>query len=126
MGLALLFMLFGACAPAPPGVEAVTPPGGPPGTVVTITGSGFLAGTTVTLGGRPLDDLVIIDERHVSGKAGALPAGEQDLVITTPAGATTCIPRAFAIPPPAGAAPSAAQPPVSESPSRLQRAGSGP
>jgi len=58
------------------------------GTMVTITGTGFVAGdTTVTLGGLALDALDIMSDTTIAGTTpAASAAGPANLVVTTPGG----------------------------------------
>lgn len=96
VGLLALSLL--ACGGKPPGVSQMRPLGGPPGTLLRVSGDGFAAGMKVTLGGEPLGDLHV-DPPH--GFIGRVPAdlgpGEYDLEIILPNGRRTKVPRAFAV-----------------------------
>ncbi len=65
-------------------VDDMAPSSGPTagGTSVTITGNGFTAGATATLGGAPLADIVVVDGTTMTATTPALPTGSYDLVVT--------------------------------------------
>jgi len=59
------------------------------GTPVTITGTDFLAGATVTIGGLPATNVNVGSFNSLTANAPALPAGSlNDVVVTDPDGAT--------------------------------------
>jgi hypothetical protein len=73
-------------APAP-AINGISPASGPPGTRVTITGSGFTGATSVTLAGRAVGFSVSSDSQIVAtipngGKSGTFR-------VTTPNGSAT-------------------------------------
>ncbi len=86
----LLSSLFVLACQSPPVVEGVSPGQGPPGTKIAIVGDRFEPGTTATLGGQPISDLVV---QGVMGMKGTVPAdldqGPAALVVTGPGGETT-------------------------------------
>ncbi|MEO5973577.1 MAG: IPT/TIG domain-containing protein, partial [Ilumatobacteraceae bacterium] len=75
--------VFAAHAKANPTVTAITPNSGLPtgGTAVAITGTGFLAGATVTIGGAPATSVVVVSATTITA---ATPAGTGtgDVVVT--------------------------------------------
>ena len=74
-----------SCLPGPT-VSALTPSQGPMlgGTVVTITGTGFVAGTTVTFGGTAATSVVIDSPTTLHATAPAAALGAVDLVVLAP------------------------------------------
>jgi hypothetical protein len=65
------------------------------GDVVTITGSGFVQGTTVTLGGIACADVVVASPTELSCTAPAGAAGAVDVVVTSPDGQQTRVRDGF-------------------------------
>ncbi len=75
---------------APPRVDAVDPPTGPlaGGTMVTIRGAGFMAPLSASVGGVPLESVVVLDDGAVQGVTPAADtAGPADVVVATSYGA---------------------------------------
>jgi CSLREA domain-containing protein len=73
--------------PGSPTVTSVGPTSGAAagGTAVTITGTGFAAGATVTIGGAAATNVVVVDGSTITCKTPALPAGTlNDVVVTNP------------------------------------------
>ena len=75
----------GPLAPAPT-VTSVDPVGGPlaGGTVVTITGTGFQSGATVTFGGVAATNVTFGSATQITATSPANPAGAVDVVVTNP------------------------------------------
>ena len=73
---------------APPTVSAVSPNGGASsgGTPVTITGSGFAAGDTVTFGALPGTSVVVVSPTKITVVSPAAGVGVVDVTVTSPAG----------------------------------------
>jgi hypothetical protein len=74
-------------APAPnpaPTVSAITPNIGPSGggTGVTVTGTGFLAGATLALGGTPATNVNVVSSTSITATTAANAAGAVDVVVT--------------------------------------------
>jgi len=71
-----------------PTVLSVSPSNGPTrgGTAITITGTGFYAGSTVTFGGVPATNVLVSSEATLSCTAPAGSAGQVTVVVTTPVG----------------------------------------
>ena len=66
------------------------------GTNVTIKGTDFAPGATVTLGGQPLPDLAIVDAKTITGTTPAFPPGTaSDLVVANPDGTNGTLVKAF-------------------------------
>ena len=81
----------------PPVPTSVLPVNGPTagGTPITITGSAFLPGATVTVGGTPLVGTTVTPTA-ISGTTSANIAGVCDIVVTNPGGGTPgTLPAAF-------------------------------
>ena len=77
---------------------AVTPTSGAAagGTRLTLTGSGFVAGATVTVGGVPAEDVFVASGTFALATTPPLPAGLlHDVALTNPGGPTLTAPRAF-------------------------------
>ncbi len=74
-----------------PAITAVSPSSGPTagGTPVTITGSGFVAGATVLIGGVAATPVVVASATSITAVTGAHAAGPVDVVVTTPGGTAT-------------------------------------
>jgi hypothetical protein len=72
----------------PPTVTAVVPAQGPTagGTAVTITGTRFAEGLTVTLGGASAIGVAVVDETTITCSTAAHAAGTVDVVVTNPDG----------------------------------------
>ena len=73
---------------APPAVTAVSPASGPTGggTMVTISGTGFASGATVTVGGAAAGSVTVASASSITAAVPARSAGSVDLVVTNPDG----------------------------------------
>ncbi len=69
-----------------PTVSGVSPPSGPTtgGTPITVTGSGFLDGATVTVGGVGCSPVTFVSATELKCTTGAHAAGTTDVVVTNP------------------------------------------
>jgi hypothetical protein len=69
-------------------VESLDPTSGPVtgGTVVTITGTGFLGATGVTFGGTPGTAFTVVDDTTITVTTPAGAAGPVDVIVLDPAG----------------------------------------
>jgi exonuclease III len=69
-----------------PVVSSVTPSCGPTtgGTAVTITGSNFVSGATVTIGGTGASSIVVVNSNTVTAVTPANTAGAKNIVVTNP------------------------------------------
>ena len=77
---------------------SVSPTAGPPagGTSITIKGTDFAAGATVTIGGQPVTDLVIGSYKSMTAKTPVLGAGvANDLVVTNTDGTDGTLVKGF-------------------------------
>lgn len=74
----------------PPAVTGVTPASGPTagGTTVTVTGTDFLAGATVAIGGVACTGVTIVDTATLTCVTGAATAGSAAVVVTDAVGRT--------------------------------------
>ncbi len=73
---------------APPTVTSVSPTSGPTsgGTSVTITGTGFTSGATVTCGGSSATGVNVVSATTITATTPAHAAGAVDIVVTSPGG----------------------------------------
>jgi hypothetical protein len=88
----------------PPTVGGVTPSSGPTsgGTAVTITGSNFQAGATVTFGTTPATSVTVVNATTLTATTPAGSAGAAAVVVTNTDGQTGTRASAFTyVPPPA-------------------------
>ena len=86
---------------AVPGVESIAPTQGATagGTKVTIKGTGFVAGATVTIGSAATS-VVVKSETEVTATTAAHAAGAQEVVVSDAGGTSTLGPSYTYIPPP--------------------------
>jgi hypothetical protein len=77
---------FTVTAAPGPTVTAISPTSGTTAgdTSVTITGTGFVSGATVTLGGVPATSVVVGSSTTITAVTGARVAGTVDVVVTNP------------------------------------------
>ena len=70
----------------PPAVARVTPPFGRDagGTAITVLGTGFQPGATVSLGGVPATGVTIVDSTTITASTGPHVAGTVDVSVTNP------------------------------------------
>ena len=70
----------------PPTVTSVSPASGPVsgGTSVNLSGTNFQPGATVTIGGTPLSNVVVVNSGTITGTTEAEVAGNADVVVTNP------------------------------------------
>ena len=80
-----------------PAITAVSPSSGPTagGTPVTITGSGFIAGATVSIGGVAATSVVVASATSITAVTGAHAAGPVDVAVTNPGGAPGTLPAGY-------------------------------
>jgi hypothetical protein len=83
-------------ANVPLGIGTLTPASGPAagGTTLTIRGSGFLSGTTVTIGGNSAS-VTFKDMNTLTVVTPAVTAGPQRVTITNPDGETVSLDAAY-------------------------------
>jgi hypothetical protein len=74
-----------------PTVTGVTPSSGPTagGTKITITGTGFVTGATVTIGGIAATVVTVVNTTSITATTPAGTAGAQSVIVTTPGGPGT-------------------------------------
>lgn len=72
---------------APPNVVSISPTSGTVdgGTAVTITGTDFVVGATVTIGGIATTSVSVVNSTTITAKTPAHAAGTVDVVVTNPA-----------------------------------------
>ena len=79
-----------------PTISAINPPSGPTnGSAITITGTNFQTGATVTIGGLPVGDVAVPDSTTITGNTPGLPVGPADVKITNPDNGTVSSPGGF-------------------------------
>jgi uncharacterized protein (TIGR03437 family) len=70
-----------------PKITSFTPPSGPPGTLVTITGTGLIQATTVKFGTVKATTFTVVSDSQVTAVVpSGLAAGAVTISITTPGG----------------------------------------
>ena len=76
--------------PAAPTVSAITPATGTTlgGTAITLTGTGFLSGAGVSLGGTAATNVVVVSATSITATAPAHAEGAVDAIVTTTAGSS--------------------------------------
>jgi hypothetical protein len=82
---------------APPVVTSVTPNSGSAAgsTAITIAGTGFVAGATVTIGGNAATGVSVAGSTSVTATTPAHAAGAVDIVVTNPDGQSSTLANAF-------------------------------
>jgi hypothetical protein len=77
---------------------SMTPTTGPAsgGTMITVLGTNFESGSTATIGGAPVTNVVAFDS-FFTGNTPALPGGIWDLTVSTPSGLSGTLPRAWTV-----------------------------
>lgn len=99
----------GACifpaAPAGPTVTAVNPKSGTTagGTPVTITGTNFQSGATVTFGGTAASSVVVASATTITAVTPAKPTGTVAVAVTNPGGQVSTLTNGFFYAPPPSA-----------------------
>lgn len=75
---------------APPAVTAVSPASGPVAgnTTVTVSGTGFTGETGVIVGGTDATAVTLLNDTTLTAVTPAGTAGPQDVIVTTPGGAS--------------------------------------
>jgi hypothetical protein len=76
---------------APPTVSSITPATGPKGTVVTVTGTGFVAGAKVAFATSPASKVVRVSSTKLTATAPA-GSGTVAVTVTTPGGTSATSP----------------------------------
>lgn len=64
-------------------------------TALTVVGTGFVPGTRVTVGGFPLENVVIVDSDTLTGELSGGAGGTVDVVVTTPDGRQAALQSGF-------------------------------
>jgi hypothetical protein len=94
------FLYSGTSTATPTGTltaTAVTPNTGPPsgGTAITVTGTGFVAGATVLIGGTPATSVSVASATRITARTPAKPAGGYSVQVRNPNGQTANTSRGF-------------------------------
>ena len=76
---------------------AVTPNTGPTsgGTAITVTGTGFVSGATVLIGGTPATSVSVASSTRITARTPRKPAGGYSVQVRNPNGQTANTPRGF-------------------------------
>ena len=82
---------------APLSVGSVNPTSADPGAQIMIRGSGFVAGTSVTIGGQTAA-VTFVDAETLQVTVPTIPSGAADLVLTNPDGTTYTLSGSFSVP----------------------------
>ena len=69
-----------------PTISALTPSGPTNGSAITITGTNFQVGATLSIGGLPASNVVLHDSGTITANTPALPAGPVDVTVSNPDG----------------------------------------
>ncbi len=82
---------------AAPAVTGVAPASGSAngGTLVSISGTGFAAGASVSIGGVPASAVAVLDASSMTAVTGAHAPGTGDVVVRNPDGQTGTLPLAY-------------------------------
>ena len=82
---------------APPRITGISPSSGPStgGTRVSLTGSGFEPGATVSFGGVAASGVTVVDAGHLSATAPAHAVGVVDMEVSNPSGSRTTLSGGF-------------------------------
>ena len=93
--------------PGIPTVGTVTPNTGPTagGSLITIRGTGFAPGATVTVGGVPATGVTVVDAMTITATTPPGAVGSVPVVVTNPNGRAGTLPNGFTYTTGAGAAP---------------------
>ena len=82
---------------APPAVTTVSPTSGPSagGTAVTLTGTDFTSGATVTFGGVAATNVIVVSATSITLTTPAHSAGAVTVVVTNPDSQSASVPNGF-------------------------------
>lgn len=96
---AYLSQAFTYSASPPPQVSGINPQSGDSngGTAVTISGTDFLSGLSVSLGSTPLDNLTVVNSTTITGNVPALSPGTYSLFVTNPDGQSDTLVNAYTV-----------------------------
>ena len=94
------FTYSGTSTPTPtttPVATAVSPLSGPTsgGTLITVTGSGFVSGATIRIGGTPATGVTFVSSTRLTARTPAKPAGGYAVQVFNPNGRWDNTPRGF-------------------------------
>jgi hypothetical protein len=90
------FTYAAAAAPAPT-VTGLTPNSGPTagGTSVTISGTNFVSGAAVTIGGSAATNVVVTNSTTITGVTPSHPAGGVTVIVTNPDGQSSALTNGY-------------------------------
>jgi hypothetical protein len=89
----------GNCTPIPPTITSVAPNTGAAGTSITLTGTHFRAGATVTVGGVAAGDVTVVSATSITATVPTLTVGAKDVVVTNTDATTVTSAAAFTVTP---------------------------
>jgi hypothetical protein len=95
-----------SCSSAPAPVVTGAPPSSGPtsgGTLLTITGSNFQAGATVSVGGAAATGVTVVNSTTITATTGAHAAGTVNVAVTNPDAQSGTLPASFFYAPPSTA-----------------------
>lgn len=83
--------------PPPPTVTSISTPSGPSngGTVITISGSNFVTGSMVSVGGKAATSVTVLSTASIGATVPPHPPGPTDVTVTNPDGQTGTLLSAF-------------------------------
>jgi hypothetical protein len=106
---ATLANAFTYTAPATPGptLTSVSPTSGPiqGGNTITMTGTNFVSGATITIGGTPMTGVTFVSATQLRATAPWGSAGQKTIVVTNPNGQTATLTNAYTYGTTSGSAP---------------------
>ncbi|MCI0341850.1 MAG: IPT/TIG domain-containing protein [Planctomycetales bacterium] len=93
---------YGTAPAGAPVVTNVSPAYGPPagGTAITLSGTNFATGATVTIGGTAATSVVLVSSTQITAVSPAGTAGAQTVVVTDPSGLAGSLGNGFTYGPP--------------------------
>ncbi|MFP5261541.1 MAG: IPT/TIG domain-containing protein, partial [Blastocatellia bacterium] len=83
--------------PPPPTITSVSPNAGPTsgGTTITVTGTGFNYGATVTIGGTLATNIIVVNSTTITARTIARPAGPANVVVNNYTGPSATLANGF-------------------------------
>lgn len=92
-----IFLQPGGVISSPPALASIEPTTGSSsgGTSITLTGTNFKSGATVTMGGNAATDVVVISSTRITAVTPARALGPADVVVTNPEGLSATLTRGF-------------------------------
>jgi len=79
------------CVAAGGAISGFSPTNGAPGTVVTVTGSGFTGATGVRFGAKAAKSFTVVSDTEITAVSPAHAAGTVGIRVTTPGGVSPAV-----------------------------------